>query len=174
MTHFGAVATGMEHPDANVLVNASGTRKTKAALISDLGTAEVDNPVYRVPAGYRLYEKGDLVGDPGNPVNYRQVLTPGMLVSSDAINGMFPAPTITSVTPAAAAAAGGTPITIKGTNFKSAGTSATLGAVACTSVVVVDSTTITAVTPAKSAGTYDVVVTTDSDTATATGAVTTS
>lgn len=172
MTTFGALATGMEDPSYNVLVNSSGTRKTKAALISDLGTAEVNNPVYRVPENYRLFERGDLPGDPGSPVNYRQVLTPGMLVSSAQIDAMYPAPTITTITPATGAAAGGTAVTVVGTNFKHTGTSITFGAVAATSVVVVSDTELTCVTPAKTAGAYNVVVTTDSGTGTKTNGFT--
>ena len=58
-------------------------------------------------------------------------------------------PTVTSVSPNNGAAAGGTPVTITGTNF-AAGATVTFGGVAATSVVVVTSTTITAITPAGS------------------------
>lgn len=66
-------------------------------------------------------------------------------------------PTITDVTPNTGELAGGTAITITGTNFDTA--SVTVGGVAATSVVTVNATTITAVTPAGSAGAADVVVT---------------
>lgn len=168
MTTFGAVSQPMEKPAYNVLANASGTRKTKAAVLSDLGAAVTTDPVYLVPAGYRLYEKGDLVGDPGNPVAYRQVLVPGMHIRSSDIDAMFPTPTITTVAPATGLAAGGTAVTVTGTGFKHTGTTITFGAVAATSVVVVSSTQLTCVTPAKAAGTYNVVVTTDSGTGTKT------
>lgn len=68
-------------------------------------------------------------------------------------------PTITSITPNTGAAAGGTAFTIVGTNLTGA-TALTIGGTAATSRVVVDDTHITAVTPAKTAGAYDVVVTT--------------
>jgi CSLREA domain-containing protein/uncharacterized repeat protein (TIGR01451 family) len=67
-------------------------------------------------------------------------------------------PTIASITPATGPPAGGTPITIVGTNF-TPGATVTIGGLAATSVVVVDATTITAVTPAHAAGTVDVMVT---------------
>jgi glucose/arabinose dehydrogenase len=68
------------------------------------------------------------------------------------------APTVTSISPTSGPAAGGTPVTITGTNFVS-GATVTLGGTAATSVVVVSSTTITATTAAHAAGTVNVVVT---------------
>ena len=70
---------------------------------------------------------------------------------------------LTSITPIFGPIAGGTPITITGTNLIGA-TSMTVGGVAATSVVVVSSTSITAVTPAGSVGAKSVVVTTPSGT----------
>ena len=66
--------------------------------------------------------------------------------------------TITSIAPAGGSVAGGTGVTITGTNFRS-GAAVSLGGVAPTSVVVSDATTITAVTGAHAAGVVDVVVT---------------
>jgi hypothetical protein len=54
--------------------------------------------------------------------------------------------------------AGGETVTITGTNFQ-AGANVTIGGTAAASVTVNSSTTITATTPAKTAGDYDVVVT---------------
>ncbi|MFM7251853.1 MAG: IPT/TIG domain-containing protein, partial [Ilumatobacteraceae bacterium] len=70
------------------------------------------------------------------------------------------APTVLTVTPAAGPIAGGTPITITGTNFVdvSAATGVTVNGVLATSVVIVDESTITAVTPANPLGSFDVVV----------------
>jgi len=56
------------------------------------------------------------------------------------------APTVTSVSPNSGPSAGGTPVTITGTNFAT-GDTVTFGAAAATGVVVVNSATITAVTP---------------------------
>jgi hypothetical protein len=67
-------------------------------------------------------------------------------------------PTVTVVTPASGPTSGGTAITVTGTNFV-AGAIVRLGGVAATSVVVVNSTTITAVTKSRPKGTVDVVVT---------------
>lgn len=56
-------------------------------------------------------------------------------------------PTVTAITPAMGPAAGGTPITITGTNFKTSAV-VTIGGVSATQVAVVDSTKITAMTGA--------------------------
>jgi IPT/TIG domain/Chitobiase/beta-hexosaminidase C-terminal domain/Fibronectin type III domain len=68
------------------------------------------------------------------------------------------APTVTSVSPNSGTTAGGTAVTIGGTNFAT-GATVTLGTAAATNVVVVNSTTITATTPAGSAGAVSVTVT---------------
>ena len=73
-----------------------------------------------------------------------------------------PAPTITSITPNTGGAAGGTSVTIMGTGFLT-GATVTLGGTAATNVNVVGGTSITATTPAHTAGAVSVVVT-NSDT----------
>jgi hypothetical protein len=63
---------------------------------------------------------------------------------------------------------GGQPFTLTGTNFL-AGAAAAFGGTAATSVVVVNDTTITCVSPAHAVGTVNVTVTTSGGTATLTG-----
>ena len=65
----------------------------------------------------------------------------------------------TGVSPASGAASGGTGVTLKGVDFTGA-TDVMFGSVVATSVNVVDSTTITAVTPAHAIGPVDVMITT--------------
>ena len=67
-------------------------------------------------------------------------------------------PTVSSVSPNSGPTAGGTAVTITGTNF-AAGATVTFGGTAATNVVVVSSTTITATTPAAAAGAVTVTVT---------------
>ena len=62
-----------------------------------------------------------------------------------------PAPTVTSISPSSGTTLGGTSVTITGTNFTGA-TAVTIGGTAATGVVVVNATTITAITPAHAAG----------------------
>jgi fibronectin type 3 domain-containing protein len=72
--------------------------------------------------------------------------------------GVGPAPVVTSVTPSSGTTAGGTSVTIAGSGFQPAAT-VTFGGAAATNVIVVNATTITATTPAHSAGAVSVVVT---------------
>ena len=67
-------------------------------------------------------------------------------------------PTVSSVSPNTGTTAGGTPVTITGTNFVT-GATVTFGSTAATNVVVVNATQITATTPAHAAGAVTVTVT---------------
>ena len=81
-------------------------------------------------------------------------------------------PTVTSISPTSGTTAGGTSVTITGTNFI-AGATVTIGGSTCTSVVIVSSTSITCTTPSGTAGPRDVVVATGvSPNATLTGGFT--
>jgi formylglycine-generating enzyme required for sulfatase activity len=75
------------------------------------------------------------------------------------------------VSPTSGPTTGGTTITLTGTNLTGA-TGVTVGGAPCTSVQVVNSTTVTAVTPAGSVGAKAVAVTTPSGTASLAGAFT--
>jgi formylglycine-generating enzyme required for sulfatase activity len=90
-----------------------------------------------------------------------QVTTPG---GTNAANTLFtyvtpPPPTLTSVSPAAGTNAGGTSVTLTGTNFTGAST-VTFGGNAATDLIVVNGTTITCTTPTSLAGPSSVLVTT--------------
>lgn len=82
-----------------------------------------------------------------------------------------PAPTLTSVNPASGSTAGGTGVTLNGTNFDASCT-VDFGGAAGTAVAVPTSTTITATTPAHAAGTVNVTVTCSGGSATLTNAFT--
>ena len=71
------------------------------------------------------------------------------------------APFIASVAPGQGTIVGGTPITISGAYFTGA-TSVTIGGALATNMIVVSSTTITAVTPAHAAGSVSITITTPS------------
>jgi hypothetical protein len=68
------------------------------------------------------------------------------------------APAVGGVSPGSGPIAGGTPVTVSGQNF-AAGATVSFGGVAATGVTVVNSTTITATTPAHAVGAVNVVVT---------------
>ena len=67
-------------------------------------------------------------------------------------------PAITSISPTSGPSIGGTSVTLQGSNFV-AGATVGFGGVAATKVTVVSSSSITAVTPANSAGSVNVIVT---------------
>ncbi len=69
-----------------------------------------------------------------------------------------PAPTVSAVNPASGAAAGGTAITITGTNFGN-GSTVTVGGAACANVTLVSATSIMCTTPVGTPGAVSVVVT---------------
>ncbi len=69
----------------------------------------------------------------------------------------FLAPTAAAISPTSGATLGGTNVTITGTNFR-AGASVSFDGVAATNVVVVNTTTITAMTPVHQPGTVNVMV----------------
>jgi lysophospholipase L1-like esterase len=68
-----------------------------------------------------------------------------------------PTPLVSGVLPASGPTTGGTAVTISGTNFR-AGSTVTFGGAPATGVVVLNATTIRAVTPARPAGAVDLVV----------------
>src|SRR5438552_6263799 len=67
------------------------------------------------------------------------------------------APTLTSVAPTSGSTAGGTQLTLTGTNFAS-GATVSVGGIAATAVTVVSATTFRATRPAHAAGAVNVVV----------------
>jgi hypothetical protein len=79
---------------------------------------------------------------------------PVLMTSTNALNPAAPAPVVTSITPTCGPVAGGTPISITGSNFQS-GATVNLGG----SVIVNGDTNITAVTNPDTAGVKDVTVT---------------
>lgn len=81
--------------------------------------------------------------------------------ASTAVTPSASTPTVTSVTPNSSSVNGGVLVTLTGTNFTGA-TSVTFGGTAGTSLTVVNDTTITVLTPARSSGIAVIVVTTGS------------
>ena len=77
----------------------------------------------------------------------------------------FPTPVVTGLAPSFGTTAGGTSVTITGTNFDSGATAVSFGGTAATNIHVVGDTSITCTSPAHVAGTADVTVTTPGGTA---------
>ena len=108
--------------------------------------------------------------------NWNVVVTNTDDVQSGSLSNGFTvtgnAPTLASITPSSGPTSGGTAVTIVGTNFVSGGSfGVKIGGASAPSVTWVNSTHITAVTPAGTAGTQNVVIT-NNDGQTATGTYT--
>lgn len=87
----------------------------------------------------------------------RKLFAAGQVVRLSDIDDIYPAATFASISPATGAAAGGTPVTIKGTHLAGT-TGASLGGIALTSFNVVNDTTITGTTGAHAAGAVSAVI----------------
>lgn len=176
--------------DANVSVNTQTSTPTSAGTLVTSGTALIivgaigetpsnttQGPSYTLgitstndPVGQTQYilnqVKGNIVtafaGKAGSPWG---------CVAVDFLSATQPTPTVTNCSPNAGALAGGTTVTLTGTNFTGA-TGVTFGGSSATSVTVVNDTTITCVTPSHAAGAVDVVVTTPSGSGTLTSGYT--
>ena len=96
----------------------------------------------------------------------------GTLASGFTYAVTTPQPTLVSVSPSSGTIVGGTAVTLSGSGFLAGTTTVTFGGVAASSVVVYDTATLTAVSPARSAGTVAVAVTTAGGTATLAAAFT--
>jgi hypothetical protein len=96
-----------------------------------------------------------------SPASYLNT-APGALKDDTTILGKSggstaPPPSITSVSPDSGPDAGGTSVTVNGSGF-AAGATLTFGGTSAANIAVVNSTTITAVTPPRAAGPVDVIV----------------
>lgn len=154
------------------LVNSSGTVLTKTAALA-LTTDYV--PDAMVTINQDIWEEFALPGKKDYKGDKRLKYKTGQVVPKAEFDRYFAgnAAVVDSITPATGSAAGGTAVTITGSGFSDA-TAAQIGGTACTSFVVVSDTKITAVTPAKTAGTYSVGVVDGSGTSTKANAFVTS
>lgn len=154
---------------------SDGSRLTKTAFTSLLGAATKTVNYYTVPED--IIETYDTTGS--NPKNFesqtKKKFTAGQVITTADINAAFPTATVSSPSTAAPRtalpAAGGTTITITGDNFAGVNAVQTEGGTAFTNVKVVSNNKITATTPAKTAGTYDLIVKDDAGDVTVTDAL---
>jgi hypothetical protein len=106
---------------------------------------------------------------PGTTYHFQLVATnvAGANAGGDVTFTTLPVPVVTAINPNTGLSAGGTVVTITGSNFSGA-TSVTFGGMAATAFSVSNSTTITATTPYNPLGTVNVAVTTSLGTGTGT------
>jgi hypothetical protein len=97
----------------------------------------------------------------GTGLNKAVVVTTASGPSTDSVIFSYNGPSVSGITPNTGSTAGGTSVTISGSNLRSA-TAITIGGNACTSPSANSDTAVTCTTPAGSAGTASVVVTTAS------------
>src|SRR6202142_3523065 len=128
---------------AGATVSLGGTAATGVTLVSSTSITAI-TPVHAAGAVNVMVTNTDAQS---------VTLTSGYTYSTS-----NPAPTVTSISPNSGTINGGTAVTVRGTGFLT-GATLKLGGTAATSVTVVNSTTISATTPAHAAGATSVVVT---------------
>jgi len=139
--------------------NLTGTTGvTFGGTAGTLGTVTSNSVIVTTPAGA------------AGAVNV-VLTTPGGSATSTGGYTYVAAPTITSVSPSSGPIAGGTTVTITGTNLEGT-TGVTIGGTAGTTLTNVSATSVTIVTPSGSAGAASVVLTTPGGSATSSGAFT--
>ena len=131
MTSGGGIVAWGEASDFKQLGNGGSTNSTSPVNVTGLTSGVPDLQ----PSGSSMGENGRVIG------------------------ATVAAPTVTSVSPTSGSTAGGTSVTITGTNFTGA-TAVTFGSTAASSYTVNSATQITATSPAESAATIDITVTT--------------
>ncbi|MEU8378697.1 IPT/TIG domain-containing protein [Streptosporangium sp. NPDC048865] len=154
------------------LHNSAGAQLSKSAATALFTSVTDSDPLIEATAN--ISERFDHDGaNPAFPTDGQRIkFRKGQVIRTSELNACYPAATIDTITPATGPAAGGTAFAIAGTGF-TPGSTVTVGGTAATSIVVVSPTRITAVSPAKTAGAHNVVVTTDAGAVTKTGGFTT-
>ena len=171
---IGLTGTGLATLSALSCMNASMTGAGADACTVTLNTAAPsggvtmslasDNSAVSVPASVTVASGSTSASFTANvsAVTATQTATLTATEQSDpqtfALRLNAAAPTVSNVSPNGGPTAGGTGVTITGTNF-AAGATVAFGGAAATNVVVVNSTTLTATTPSGSAGAVTVTVT---------------
>jgi hypothetical protein len=160
------------------LTASQGTSLTAVNLSWTAAQGATSYKVYRMPnadtpiATVSGTTYADTGASPGIPTSYvvrSFSATAGLSEYSDSATGTrkAPVPTVTAVTPASGPLAGGTTITVTGTGFVPGLTTVKVGTATATTVVVNSArTSLTAKTPAGTAGAKSVSVTTSGGTAT--------
>ncbi len=128
---------------AGAAVKLGGTSATSVAVVNGTSITAV-SPVHAAGAVSVVVTNTDAQS--------------GTLTNGFTYTAPNPAPTVTAITPTSGPTTGGTPVTLTGTGFRS-GATVQLGGTPGTSVTVVNSTSITAVSPAHAAGAVSVMVT---------------
>ncbi|MHB8877881.1 MAG: beta strand repeat-containing protein [Myxococcaceae bacterium] len=157
-------AAGREGGGTNVTL--TGTRFAAGAIVTIGGVAATNVVVVNATT--------ITATTPAGAVSAADVVVTNLDLQSGTLTGGFTylaAPTVVSIAPTSGFAVGGTSVTITGTNF-AAPAIVNIGGTGAATVVVVNSTTITATTPPGTPGAADVAVSIDTVIATLAGAFT--
>lgn len=136
---------------------ANGTRVTKATLPTT--TSGVD-PLVKLTSTIYLTKRVSELDTPDGS-SKRVLYRAGTVIRQSMLDRLFLPATVTSLSVTTGPAAGGTVVTIKGTNLTGV-SGVTFGGTAGTALTVVSDTEVRVTTPAKSAGAHAVVVADDS------------
>lgn len=141
---------------------ADGTQVSKTALLA-IATPTTPETLYVFPE--HINETFSFPGDNEDTkaeIGERRLFRAGQAYPASAIDKVFQAATVDTITPNTGPFAGGTTVTLKGDNLEGV-TGVTFGGVAATAVQFLNDTTVTCVTPnMTAAGAKTVVVTDDS------------
>ena len=149
--------------------NNAGDQISKTQLIALLTAVPQPNKYTVNENIFRLFRTPGVAAD--SESQRELLLHVGQTITQKQLDDLFPAGTFLSITPATGPIAGGTVVTIKGTNLGGA-SGVTFGGVAGTDFDVVDEDTIKVTTPATTAGAKNVVIADDSGAFGAIGAYT--
>lgn len=154
-----------------ILASDGTTVLTKTALLAKT----TDVPVTQCTVNEDIYESFNYDPYRTNFATFdgerRLKYKAGQVINKSQIDDLYPTATFASISPASGLAAGGTPVTIKGTHFDGV-TGVTVGGGALASFQLVNDTTIKGNTPAHATGAVNVVITDDAGNVTATNAYT--
>jgi hypothetical protein len=171
-THIATV-NGCSSPQSNAIVvtvnpKPDATITTSATLTAGAaGTASVANAGTGATYAWTITNGAIVSGNGTRTINYTAgtsgITTLGVTVAITGCSDVKSAnvgilPSVTTISPGAGAAAGGTKVTIAGSGFQ-VGVTVAFGGTAATNVLRISSTTITATTPAHAAGAVNVVLT---------------
>jgi hypothetical protein len=141
-TSITLTGTNFDTVSGNVGVTLGGLACT-TVVVTNATTLSCDTPAQVLAGGF------DIVVTNGD-TQVSSPLTAGFTYIA--------LPVLSSINPASDIPAGGSTVTLTGTDFTS-GTTVAIGGTSCTAVAVTSATTITCTTGAVAAGTYDVVIT---------------
>lgn len=136
--------------------NAAGTAVTKTTMKSAMTTV-TQKAIYTPDQDYfEYYVLEGTTGETGKKLVAKQ----GVTITEDEVDRLFPTAVFTAMTPTTGPAAGGTVVTITGTNLLGV-SNVTFGGTNGTSLTIITSSKIQVTTPAKAAGAHAVVIVDD-------------